>query len=500
MITAIYTRQSVEKKDSLSLQSQSIACVALCDANNWTHKEYTDSGFSGKSVQRPAMQQLLADIKCSKIERVIVYKMDRISRSVLDFSELLKLFDDNDISFISATEQFDTSTPMGRAMVYITMTFAQMERETIRERVRDNWYYRAKQGIFTGGKPPYGYVSVRSIIDKKTQSILSIDTTASKIVNSIFDMFTLDGFGLRALATELNAKNITPARSDRWTHASVRTILRNSIYAPATPVIYKYHNNLGILIINELSEFSGEYGVYVGGTRRGSGKELKFNKQSDRFLIIGRHRPLISDVVWLATQKKLDNNINTRRLGTSKVSWLGGLVFCGECGYRMYTCKNSSGTHYIKCGGRNMRGLDSCPNAKSHKIKVIEDYVFAQLSKKVTTIDISVPVPEPNVNIDIEIKIAEIESKIANLITAIENGTPCAPLNIRIEELEKERLRLVNSIVTISADTSALLAARDSFVDNWSSCDIFAKHRIVKSLINKIIFYADNVIEINYNL
>ena len=133
---AIYARQSIEKKDSVSIEAQIDRCKAYCDGQDY--KIYKDAGYSGKNINRPQFSKLLEDIKKGVIKKVISYRLDRISRSIADFSQLLIMFDEYNVDFISATENFDTNSPMGRAMINIVMTFAQLERETIVERVTDN--------------------------------------------------------------------------------------------------------------------------------------------------------------------------------------------------------------------------------------------------------------------------------------------------------------------------------------------------------------------------
>ena len=128
-IDAIYARQSVDKKDSISIESQIEFCKYELKGGNC--KEYTDKGYSGKNTDRP----LGRDIKRGVIAKVIVYKLDRISRSILDFANMMELFQQYNVEFVSSTEKFDTSTPMGRAMLNICIVFAQLERETIQKRV-----------------------------------------------------------------------------------------------------------------------------------------------------------------------------------------------------------------------------------------------------------------------------------------------------------------------------------------------------------------------------
>ena len=149
-IDAIYGRQSIDKKDSISIESQFEFC--RYELKGGEGREYKDKGYSGKNIERPDFQRLLQDIKLGLIKRVIVYKLDRISRSIVDFAKLMELFKQYNVEFVSCTEKFDTSTPMGRAMLNICIVFAQLERETIAERVQDNMLMLSYTGRWLGGK------------------------------------------------------------------------------------------------------------------------------------------------------------------------------------------------------------------------------------------------------------------------------------------------------------------------------------------------------------
>ena len=124
-IDAVYARQSVDKQDSISIESQIEFCKY--ELRGGSYQEYTDKGYSGKNTDRPQFQQLVRDIEQGLIQRVIVYKLDRISRSIIDFANMMELFQRYNVEFVSSTEKFDTSTPMGRAMLNICIVFAQLE-------------------------------------------------------------------------------------------------------------------------------------------------------------------------------------------------------------------------------------------------------------------------------------------------------------------------------------------------------------------------------------
>lgn len=147
---AIYARQSVDRADSISIESQIDIC--LHEIKEGEYQVYQDKGYSGKNTERPGWQALLADVRAGKIRRVITYRLDRISRSVLDFANIIEIFRQYNVSFSSTAEKFDTSHPIGNAMLMIVMVFAQLERETIQQRVMDAYRNRSEKGFYMGGR------------------------------------------------------------------------------------------------------------------------------------------------------------------------------------------------------------------------------------------------------------------------------------------------------------------------------------------------------------
>ncbi|MBP0966784.1 MAG: recombinase family protein, partial [Oscillospiraceae bacterium] len=154
--TAIYVRQSVERPDSVSLETQEALCRSELPPETPV-TVYSDAGYSGKNTARPALHALMQAVRSDKIGTVLVYKLDRISRNLADFTQLLRIFAAHRVEFRSHTEHFETATPLGQAMQSLLMVFAQLERETISGRVRDAAFARAKQGLNTGGPPPAGF-------------------------------------------------------------------------------------------------------------------------------------------------------------------------------------------------------------------------------------------------------------------------------------------------------------------------------------------------------
>jgi len=186
-IDAVYARQSIDKKDSISIESQIEFCKYELKGGNC--KEYKDKGYSGKNTDRPHFQELVRDIEKGLVKRVVVYKLDRISRSIIDFANMMELFQKYNVEFVSSTEKFDTSTPMGRAMLNICIVFAQLERETIQKRVTDAYYSRCVKGFHMSGKAPYGYILEPTVIEGVRTKMMVADPEAADRVRLMYEMY-----------------------------------------------------------------------------------------------------------------------------------------------------------------------------------------------------------------------------------------------------------------------------------------------------------------------
>ncbi len=202
---AVYTRKSTEEGLDMefnSLDAQREACeayVASQKAEGWllVPDRYDDGGFSGGTLERPALQRLMADIEARRVDVVVVYKIDRLSRSLMDFAKLVEVFDRNNVTFVSVTQSFNTTTSMGRLTLNILLSFAQFEREVIGERIRDKFAASRKKGMWMGGFVPLGYdVKERKLVINKAEAVT---------VRRIFERFARIGSAtelVRALRTE----------------------------------------------------------------------------------------------------------------------------------------------------------------------------------------------------------------------------------------------------------------------------------------------------------
>src|SRR5246127_2592769 len=213
---AIYTRKSSEEgleQEFNSLQAQREACEAFIHSQRqegWLclRAAYDDGGFSGARMDRPALQQLLADLTTGRVDTIVVYKIDRLTRSLADFAKIVEVLDARGASFVSVTQQFNTTTSMGRLTLNILLSFAQFEREVIGERIRDKIAASKRKGMWVGGIPPLGY--------RAQDGKLLVVESEAEIVRAIFRRYAALG-SVRLLRDELEARGIN---SKSWTTAS----------------------------------------------------------------------------------------------------------------------------------------------------------------------------------------------------------------------------------------------------------------------------------------
>ena len=223
---AVYTRKSSEEgleQEFNSLHAQREACesyIASQRSEGWVlvRDQYDDGGISGGTLERPGLQRLLADIEEGLIDVVVVYKIDRLSRSLTDFAKLVEVFDRNGVTFVSVTQSFSTTTSMGRLTLNILLSFAQFEREVTAERIRDKFAASRKKGMWMGGVPPYGYrVENRKLV---------IDETTAAHVRWIFARFIEIGSGTE-LAREVAQRGIRTPRGQRIDKKYIYRLLNN---------------------------------------------------------------------------------------------------------------------------------------------------------------------------------------------------------------------------------------------------------------------------------
>ncbi len=348
--TAIYVRQSADRADSVSLETQEQLCRSVLDSKTQVIV-FSDRGYSGKNTQRPGLRALLAAVRQGEIGQVLVYKLDRISRNLADFTELLRLFEQYGVEFLSQAERFETTSPMGKAMQSLLMVFAQLERDTICSRVRDAVFSRAKIGFNTGGPPPIGYHRIPFLLMGKHTHMLEADENAARI-HACYASYAQAENSLSTIAAAWNKEGFATARGGKWSAASLARILRNPVYAQADSAVYAYLAQLGAILCTP-DPLPANHGIYLYADRRVN--HVKFTALHGTYAITAPHTGLIEPTLWLACQEKLRKSRTRRTLGSGQRTWLSGNLFCANCGSAM-TVVQGRYARYLVCSGKK-RGV-----------------------------------------------------------------------------------------------------------------------------------------------
>ena len=380
---AIYSRKSKFTGKGESIGNQ----IELCKeyVRNMFGEEYVercivfeDEGFSGGNLKRPAFKKMIADVRKHKFKAIVVYRLDRISRNISDFSGLIDELTNLDVSFISIREQFDTSTPMGRAMMYIISVFSQLERETIAERIRDNMHELAKTGRWLGGNCPTGFesepVSTVTIDGKSKKSFKLVPIPSeAEIVKLIFDLYT-EKDSLTAVEAELLHRRIKSKHGKDHTRFSLKNILQNPVYLTADAEAYNYFVEKEADVCFPKEAFDGNHGIMAyNRTEQEKGKTTVLLPVNEWIIAVGKHPGLIPSSQWIKVQESLERNKSKAyRKPRNNEALLTGLLFCA-CGDRMYpkqsqrltangdyaytyVCKMKERSKRTRCNLRNVNG------------------------------------------------------------------------------------------------------------------------------------------------
>lgn len=340
LFVAIYSRKSKYSDKGDSVENQIQFCKDYGDFRfNNSYIEYVvyeDEGYSAATTARPKFQKLLEDIKLGKINVLMCYRLDRISRNVADFSDTLELLEKHNVSFVSATENFDTSTPMGKAMIYIASVFAQLERETIAERVRDNMLALAKTGRWLGGLTPLGYKSESVLFidsDYKERKLFNLipDDSGLKVASTLFTKY-LECGSLSQVETYCLSNHIKTQKDCDFSKGSISMVIENPTYCIADQEAYNYFTSLGCNICNQQSEFNGKHGIMCYN-RTSQKKGHNKRGPAEWIIAIGNHKGIISGADYSKIQSMINHNKNKGniRSETSGVAALSGMIECIEC-------------------------------------------------------------------------------------------------------------------------------------------------------------------------
>lgn len=355
MKIAIYTRKSVYKENSESIETQIELCKNYFGGEN-EYEVFVDEGFSGGNTNRPSFLNMMDLIRLGKFDVVAIYKIDRISRNIIDFFKIYEELEKYNVKLVSITENFDTTTPVGKMMMIMLSAFADMERENIRQRVKDNMIALAKKGCFTGGFVPFGCITEK----KEGKSYLKIVDT--DIIQLMFTKY-LELQSLYATQKYLLDNNIKTVTA----RSSLREILRNPVYCKSSPDVSKY--------LEDRFE--------VVGKANGKGYMTYGKTSGNPTLIVGKHKACIDSELFLKVNMLIDKNREDTSKKKSKVYWLSGVLRCAYCGSR-YTIANSDRNSYYVCSHRINRKSGGMGRDTTKEKCINNKYINAiEIEKKV---------------------------------------------------------------------------------------------------------------------
>lgn len=530
---AIYSRKSKFTGKGESIGNQ----VELCReyVRNMFGEQYVDrcvvfedEGFSGGNLKRPDFRRMMADVRKRKFKAIVVYRLDRISRNISDFTGLIDELTKLDVSFISIREQFDTSTPMGRAMMFIISVFSQLERETIAERIRDNMLELAKTGRWLGGNTPTGFQSgevTKIEIDGKSRKSFKLIPISGEIEipKLIFDLYTqLDS--LTAVETELLRRKIKTKQGKNFTRFAIKGILQNPVYMVADEYAYSYFKEREADVCFSKEAFDGSCGIMAyNRTDQEKGKATVLLPVSQWIIAIGKHPGVIPSRQWIKVQESLERNKSKAyRKPRGNEALLTGLICC-SCGARMYpkltgrrnadgeriysyVCKLKEQSRREHCNMRNANG-NMLDEAIIDQLKILtedQSNFVAQLEQSRQQYHGNQNRYESELS-DLREKYAENEKLASGLLdTLAMAGESLAKLRIlkRVETVENEnreidlRIRELSELIAQSGlddmEFDLLRQMLMTFRSNITGMSVGEKRAAIRTIVRKIVWDGEN--------
>lgn len=540
-IYIIYARKSKFTGKGESIQNQIDCCknkiLQMAALSNTTLSEeqiliFQDEGFSGGNTDRPAFQEMmtLCRSKTQNIKAIVCYKLDRFSRSISDFSAIFNELNDKlGIEFASSQDNFDTTTPTGKAFIMLVTVFAEFERNILAERVRDNKEGLAKTGRWLGGQTPLGYKSVRKsywhddgLNRERTLCALETIPEEKELVQRIFHNY-LKYQSLTRIQTDLRLSGIKSRNDKYFSSVAIRAILTNPVYMSADKDAWNYFEQHNCPLYSSLESYNGQHGIMaynktIEDTTRHSRNYLR---GIDEWIVaIGEHEPFVTGKDWVTVQNLLQQNASKSfRTSTSSCGLLSGILVCGNCGAYMrpkayrginsdgtrkfgYLCETKDKSRRHECDMKNVPGneLDKlvCDKVKEnaiHDLKLFQQ----QLSSGVGN-----PTPAAQ---SIQSKLEsskkqynQVEKKISNLVTKLSEMEGAATKYIvnQINELDKEKQHLESEIdcqekllqqsLSPEIELEKICKRLTDFAYLFDTMTFEEKRRALRSLVNTIVW------------
>lgn len=515
---ADYGRKSVFSDTSDSIDNQRRMCREYADHRFHgqidSYVDYFDEDFTGANTKRPGLQRLLADIESGQIDVLIVYQLDRLSRDVRDFANIYSLLEEHGVSFVSVKEQIDTTTPIGKAMMYVTVVFAQMERETIAARVTDNMIGLAKKGYWVGGQPPLCYNRQRIEVDGKKHVILVLNPDGAAYVTKIFDLFLNLGLSLQGMETYFKKNNIKTVNGKFFSTNQLHKILTMPYCVEATASVYDFYAAKGCIMDPDSprEKWNGTVGVMIYGRTTEKNKKHQLQPPDKWRVCLGLHEPFISSEKWLAVQDRFCHNTFDKTMKYD-VPLLKGVLRC-KCGSLMQVARkkriNDVGSWYY-CIKRMRQGSDACPDSHHIKTDLLDNKVigiFSNIAADPALIESFVKKSEykkPDIT-DVKKQITTTNRKLETLTSSLALSRDSSAAKYIIAEMEKLDIELTE-LHKRELDADALMResrnqekrAQERIVDiknlvgNFENFTASERNEIVKSVVSECVWDGETL-------
>lgn len=487
MRIAIYSRKSKWTGKGDSVENQIIMCkeyISMFIEGGAEAEiiEYEDEGFSGKNTKRPQFQKMMRDMQERHYDYLVCYKLDRLGRNLADLANLMEDLEKRETSFISIKEKFDTTTPIGKAMLYFSGVLAQMEREQIAERVKDNMIMLARSGRWLGGNTPLGYSSVKvekevSALKKKSIFCLEQNPNEIDLAKFLFAYF-MEKRSLTKVLKYLMSNGMRTRNGKEFAISGIRDILTNPVYCIADQEAYQYFYDLGCQVCIDQDELDHETGL-MSYAKTTSVRYRNQNTSCETWIISkGRHKGIVTGKEFVYVQQLLESNkskgINFRDTKNS-VALLSGLLQC-TCGHMMrpknypvnrvtekgertfsYRCPYKDMTHGENCDIKNVHGntldeavcneITSLARPDAGIIPMLEE-----LRRQIAASDIEVMSEKQLMVQEYEKKKGEIQKLVASIKNLETYSVSVQYINEEIQKLDSECESLKKRMNTVKED------------------------------------------------
>lgn len=494
-ITAIYARQSVDKKESVSIEAQIEDCKKY--AKDGHARIYKDKGYSGKNTERPDFQKLVADIESGMIEKLVVYKLDRVSRNITDFYNFYEILKAHDCAFVSYTESFDTSNSMGRAMMGILAVFAQMERENIQTRIKDNYDYRITTKGWLSGKAPFGYKNSKQNGIKVLEPVVE----ELEVVRWMFKTYAeRPNISLGQMQLELNSKGIKGHQSSvGMSRTTINRILSNPVYAVADQMLYEYYSIRKPIFINDKSEWNGTACACMVGKNNTS---MRADSLEGVKLYLTTCTGVVDSRTFIMVQDRLSQNsaVASDNRPTNNLKELSGLLKCGKCGMAV----KMQAYPTLTCTGRNQKRICDV-SFKGLKLEQLQELVSVEVCEYLKTIHEKQRVKQ-NRRKKTRKQIKDLEGQLEALIeTASFSKNVASVLGEKIDTISKQidKLQLelkmdvdARDLIEIRTDTISIFDNEGNLLIDYEKLDTEKRQVVLRALVQKILIFDDGSIKI----